>query len=160
MDIDLGQIITQIIAFLLMLWVLKKFAWAPLLDIMDKRTNGIKDEFAKIEQEKEALKQRESTCEAQLLAMEEKGREIIEDAVKHGRKVAQDIQQDTQVKAKDIIKKAQEETQRELAKAKERLKLDLVQLGITIFEKLAKTKLTEKENDTLIEKLLDEVNVK
>jgi F-type H+-transporting ATPase subunit b len=160
MDIDFGQIITQIIAFLLMLWVLKKFAWGPLMEIMDNRSNGIKDEFAKIEQEKEALKQRENACDAQLLAMEEKGREIIEEAVKQGRQVAQEIQQDTQLKAKDIIKRAQEETKRELAKTKERLKIDLVHLGISIFEKLAKTKLSEKDNEILTEKLIDEANVK
>ena len=160
MDIDFGQIITQIIAFLLMLWVLKKFAWGPLMDIMDSRSNGIKEEFAKIERENEALKQREHACELQLLAMEEKGREIIEEAVKQGRQVAHEIQQDTQLKAKDIIKRAQEETKRELAKTKERLKIDLVHLGISIFEKLAKTKLSEKDNEALTEKLIDEANVK
>ena len=37
MKLQIGQIITQIIAFLIMLWVLRRYAWGPLLGVMDKR---------------------------------------------------------------------------------------------------------------------------
>jgi F-type H+-transporting ATPase subunit b len=160
MEFAIGQILTQIIAFLLMLWVLKKFAWKPLLSIMDERQQKIRGEFDKIEQDKIELKKLTDDYEKQIQEIKEKGREIIEDAVKQGRIVAQEIQLDTQHKAREILRKAQEETQRELKKAKMQLKEDLVHISVLVFEKLAKIKLDEKESDKLIEKLIEEVQFK
>ncbi len=52
MNIEISQVITQIIGFLITVWLLKRFAWKPLLSMMDERRQKIKDEFQRIEDEK------------------------------------------------------------------------------------------------------------
>lgn len=53
LDLDLGQIIVQIIGFLAMLWILKRYGWKPLLDLLDARRQKIQSEFDSIEEKKE-----------------------------------------------------------------------------------------------------------
>lgn len=55
MDIEIGQIVAQIFAFLIMLAILKRFAWKPLLKLMDERRERIINEFAAIEKQKQEV---------------------------------------------------------------------------------------------------------
>ena len=60
MNFHIAQILTQIIGFLVALWILKRYAWKPLLGILDERRAKISGELDTIEQEKgrvEELKQ-------------------------------------------------------------------------------------------------------
>ena len=53
MDLQWQLLVTHIVGFLITLWILKKFAWRPLLGIMEERRNRIKEEFDKSDKEKE-----------------------------------------------------------------------------------------------------------
>ena len=52
MSLDWQQLVTHAIGFLITLWLLKKLAWGPLLDLMEERRNRIAGEFQTIEDEK------------------------------------------------------------------------------------------------------------
>lgn len=160
MTFSLEHIITQIIAFVLMLYVLKRFAWKPLLKILDERTEKIKDSFIEIEERKMEVEELAELYENKILNIKEEGRVIIQDAVKQSRQIAEDIQLDAQNNAKEIVKKAHEEVQRELVKARIELKNDIVNTSSAIFEKLAHQKLNPEENEKLINRFMDEVDLK
>ena len=49
MDFSLQLFITHSIGFLITVWILKKYAWGPILSMLDERRNKIKGEFEKIE---------------------------------------------------------------------------------------------------------------
>ena len=46
------QVVTHILGFLIFVWILKKYAWGPLLGLMEERRNKIAGEFKQIEKEK------------------------------------------------------------------------------------------------------------
>lgn len=160
MSFSIEHIITQIIAFILMLYILKRFAWKPLLDILDKRAEKIANEFASIEEQKEAANELVLKYEEQLGNIEEEARIIIQDAVKQGRQISDEIQANAQNQAKETVKKAHEEVQREVAKAKLELKGDVVNMTVSLFEKMMLTKLSPEENEKLSAKLIEEVDLK
>ncbi|MFA6915839.1 MAG: F0F1 ATP synthase subunit B [Parachlamydiales bacterium] len=160
MSFSIEHIITQIIAFILMLYVLKRFAWKPLLKILDDRTEKIRKSFVLIEEQKLEVNELAQLYENKILNIKEEGRVIIQEAVKQGREIADDIQHDAQNNAKEILKKAHEEVQRELVKARIELKNEIINTSTAIFEKLAHTKLNQAENEKLVSKLMDEVELK
>ena len=49
LKIEIPQLITHIIGFLIALWILKRYAWKPLLALLDERRERIKNGFAEIE---------------------------------------------------------------------------------------------------------------
>ena len=49
MHIDWPQVVTNIIGFLLVVWVLKRFAWGPILELLDARREKIRGDFAEAE---------------------------------------------------------------------------------------------------------------
>lgn len=53
MEVEVGQVVSQIIAFLILLAVLKRFAWGPLLQLLEEREERIRSEFDTIAKHKE-----------------------------------------------------------------------------------------------------------
>ena len=48
LDLDLQQIISQALSFIILLWILRRFAWKPLLNALDARRMHIEDELKKV----------------------------------------------------------------------------------------------------------------
>ena len=55
MNLEWQQILTHLLGFAIAVWLLKRYAWGPLLSIMEERRNKIVDEFKHIEDEKESV---------------------------------------------------------------------------------------------------------
>ena len=73
MGLELGQIITHIIGFVIAVIVLKKFAWKPILSMLEERRNKIKSEFDSIKEEHKTVLKRIHTRWADLIPEDEHG---------------------------------------------------------------------------------------
>lgn len=157
MSFEFKQIITQILAFLIMLWILKRYAWKPLMAILDQRTRKIQHSFDEIDEKNRQADARLAEYEHKIAKVKEEGQLIIQTSVKEARRVAQEIQTDSQKKAHEILNKAQEEADRELDKARIKLKKNIVDLTFHAFEKLIKMRLTQEDKERFSLALIDEV---
>jgi F-type H+-transporting ATPase subunit b len=146
MNLEIGQVVTQIIGFLIALFILKRFAWKPLLGILEERRTKIKSEFDKIEDEREKVKGLTSEYEAKLKDIEGLARQKILEAAKEGQQMANQVKENARKEALDIMGRSKEEIQRELEKAKVQLKNDLVNLSLQAAEKIIQERL-DKEKD-------------
>jgi F-type H+-transporting ATPase subunit b len=156
MSFEIKQIVTQIIAFLIMLWILKRYAWKPLLDIMHERTHKIQTIFDEAHKKNAEADQRLAEYDQKIQKVEDEGKLIIQNSIKQAQKAAQDLNSEAQAKARETIKKAQEEIAREHVKARKTLENEVVDLTCQAFEKLTKIKLTKEERDKLNVQLIDE----
>jgi len=150
MNLEFGQVITQIIGFLLALFILKRFAWKPLLNILEERRSKIKLEFGKIEEEKNTVKRLTSEYEAKLKDIESLARQKILEAAKEGQQMSNQIKENARKDALEIMSRSKEEIQRELVKAKVQLKNELVDLSLRAAEKIIQEKLDEEKDRKLI----------
>jgi F-type H+-transporting ATPase subunit b len=146
MNLEIGQVITQIIGFLIALFILKRFAWKPLLGILEERRTKIKTEFEKIEDEKEKVKGLTAEYEGKLKDIEGLARQKILEAAKEGQQMANQVKENARKEALEILGRSKEEIQRELEKAKVQLKNDLVNLSLQAAEKIIQERL-DKERD-------------
>ena len=109
------MIVTHIIGFLIVFWILKKFAWRPLLNVMDQRRDKIASELKRIEDLNREAEERREEYEKRIETIETEARERINAAVSEGRKVASEIQTNARRDAETIREKAHATVEIEVA---------------------------------------------
>jgi F-type H+-transporting ATPase subunit b len=157
MNLEWQQLLTHAVGFLITLWILKKFAWKPLLALMEDRRNRIIDEFKKIEDEKMKVAQQQAQYEARLREIDNERRAKLVEAVEEGKKIAADIKAHAQDEVKELHAKAKGELEREVAKAKVELRDQMVTITMTAAQKLIKEELNDAKHRDLINRYIAEV---
>jgi F-type H+-transporting ATPase subunit b len=157
MDIQLQQIITHAVGFLITLWILKKFAWGPLLAMMDERRNKIIGEFQKIEDQKAEVDKLAASYEGKLKDIDNERRAKLVEAVNEGKKVAEEIKTVAQADARKITEKAKAELKMDVDKAKVELKEEMIRITMTAAEKIIQERLDSEKHRELIGRFIDNV---
>lgn len=160
MRVEIGQIFTQIISFLIMLWVLKRYAWKPLLGVLEERKNKIITEFDTIEKQKKENDQLTEEYRKKLEGIDAYARAKTLEAIEVGKQKAYEIQNEAHQEAKVIIAKVQIDLQKEVFKAKEQLKNEMVKMTVSATEKMIQKNLSEEEKKTLLTDFIEEMGSK
>lgn len=158
MNIVWQQLVTHALGFLLVVWLLKKYAWGPLMAMIDERREKIVSDFREIELQKQDVAQQKGAYEDKLKAIEQERREKLIEGVNEGQKIAAELKSKAHSEAKEIIVRAKAETQRELAKAKVQLKNDMVDLTLAATEKILRERLTAEKDRELVSGYIEELS--
>lgn len=159
MNLQIGQIVSQIIAFLIMIWVLKRFAWKPLLKVMEDRKQKIHDEFSAIEKEKEQVQNLKNTYVQKLREIDVVAKAKMQEEIEKARIISKEIEEDAHQQAKLMIKKAKENIESEMADAKLHLKHEIVNLTLAATEKILESGLDRDKYKKLIASRLEEMQL-
>jgi F-type H+-transporting ATPase subunit b len=157
MNLEWQQLVTHALGFLITLWILKKFAWKPLLALMEDRRNRIIDDFKKIDDENAKVAEQKAQYEAKLREIDNERRAKLVEAVDEGKKIAADIRAHAQDEVKELHIKAKAELEREVAKAKVELRDQMVTITMTAAQKLIKEELNDAKHRDLINRYIAEV---
>ena len=157
MLIEYSQVLTHVVGFLIALFVLKKFAWKPILQMLDDRRQKIADEFADIEAQKTKTGALLKEYEDRLQKIEDEARARMTASVAEGQKIAAQVKADAQVEARGILTRAQADLERDVEKARAELKESMVAMTLGATEKLLRERLDKSANRKLIEQFLNEV---
>ncbi len=155
MEVQWQQLLTHALGFLIVLWILKKFAWGPLLSIMEERRSKIVGEFQQIEDDKVSVAELTAQYEGKLKDIDAERRAKIVEAVDEGKKISEEIKAAAREDAQQIGAKAKDELEREVAKAKVQLKNDMIAMTIAAAEKLIDEKLDDDRHRRLIGDFID-----
>ncbi len=149
-----SEIVAQVLSFLLLLFVLRVFAWKKILSVLDQRKERIAAEFKKIEYTKAEVARIRAEYEAKLGGITAAAKLRIQEAVIDGRKIVEDSRKKAYEQAQEIITNAQASVKYELSKAKQELKREIVDLAMNAAENIIQEKLTEEEDRKLVEDFL------
>jgi F-type H+-transporting ATPase subunit b len=155
--IDVRQVLTQIFGFLLMVWVLRRYAWGPLMTLLDERRDKIAAEFAEAERLKTEAAEARARFEQEMRSIEAHARQKLNEAVTEGQKVAAEIKTQAQHEAQARLQRAEDEIDREREKAKETLKEQVIHMSMRTAEKILRQKLDDPAQRKLIGEFVDEV---
>ncbi|HEX2897721.1 MAG TPA: F0F1 ATP synthase subunit B [candidate division Zixibacteria bacterium] len=148
-------LISHAIGFLITLWILKRYAWRPLLNLVEERRQKIVSEFESIDKEKQKAAELNAHYQSLLREIESQRRTEIVKAVNEGKKIAEELKASARDEAEDVRKKTISELEREVAKAKVQLKDDMVKLTVAATSKLLHEKLDDKSHHKLISEYID-----
>jgi F-type H+-transporting ATPase subunit b len=157
MSIEWSQVLTHLVGFLVALFILKAYAWKPILKVLDDRREKIAAEFADIEEQKQKTDQLFAEYEDRLRKIEDEARRRIQEAVSEGQQMAGEIKLHAQEEARRITARAQADIERELDKARVLLKQEMVGLTLGATERLLREKLDPAAHRQMVERFLGEV---
>ncbi|MBA3237225.1 MAG: F0F1 ATP synthase subunit B [Parachlamydiaceae bacterium] len=153
MNIEIGQVFTQIISFLLMLWILSRYAWKPIMGTLDERKNKIEADFKSIEDEKKKIAEMRQEYQLKIEGFERSAQDKLQQVVEEAKMQSQKIHEEAHQNARALLVKAQVDIKKEIMQAHVQLKKDLVGLVLTSTEKVL-----EKNHDQETgKKLLEEI---
>ena len=154
--IDVRELVTQILGFLLVLWVLRKFAWPKVLGFIEERRQGIVQDLEHAERERHEASELKTNLDRELKSIEARARSRIQEAVSEGQQIATEIKASAQHDALQRMERAREEIERERMKASEALKNDVVNLAIGTAEKILRQRLDEPTQKRLVQEFIAE----
>jgi F-type H+-transporting ATPase subunit b len=160
MDIQWKLVLTQLIAFLIVLWILRKYAWGKLLGIIEARREHIASEFAEIDRGKENVEELRLKFEKELERIDTTARARIQDAVSEANEMAAEIKDGARKEAVALRVKTNDDIELELDKANVALRDRMVNAVVVATEKLIRERLDSDKHRKLIADFLDEVDVK
>ena len=150
MSLSIQEILTQAAAFILLVWVLKRLAWKPLLKLLDERRQKIETSFEEIERTKKELDELKRDYERAHARIEEEARQKLQLAIDEGKRIARDLQEGARREARAILEKAKEDISLEVAKAKVTLRNEIVDLTLRATERLIQEKLDETKDKEIV----------
>jgi F-type H+-transporting ATPase subunit b len=157
MEVIWSEIVTQIIGFLLAVWLLNKFAWKPILGLLDERRRKIEDSLRSIEEQRREVEALKTQYEQELRNIEAKARERIQQAIHEANEAAARIREQTQEERRQRLQRAEEEVARLVDSMKEELRQRTVQLAILAAEKVIRERLDDESHRRLIRRFIEEV---
>lgn len=137
--------------------LVKKFAWGPVMDMMQKREDYVANEIDAAEKSRQEAEKASKEAVEQLKQTKQEAQKIIEDAKTAGVKQEADIVASAKKEADRIKKAAQEEIQNEKEKALQALQDQVASLSVLIASKVIEKEISAQDQDKLIEEYIKEV---
>ena len=160
-EFSIGLFFWQTIIFILLIFLLKKFAWKPILDAVNEREEGIKNALLSAEKAKEEMASLQSDNEETLKKARSERDSLLKEAREIKQQLIDEAKNEAKSEAKKIISQAQETIQNEKNAAIVDLKNQVAGLSIDIAEKVLKEKLSDdKTQMKLVKDLVKEVTLK
>jgi len=155
-----GLFFWQLLLFVGLIFLLKKFAWKPILDAVNEREDNIKNALLAAEEAKKEMQNLQASNE-KILA---EARAERENLVKEGRDMKKQIIEDAREKAQEqtdkMIEAAKDAITKEKAAVLFDMKNQIASLALEISEKVLKNELNNKEaQDKLVDSLLAETKL-
>lgn len=157
---DPGLFIWTIVTFLVLVALLAKFAWGPLLRALEGRQAMIAkslDDAQRAKQELERLQQ-ESTQIVTSARVEAEA--IVSRSRSDAEQVREELKQKARAEAAAIVKNAERQIQLETARALQQIRNEAVDLSVTIASKILQRNVSKEDNEGLIEETLKQVEAR
>jgi F-type H+-transporting ATPase subunit b len=155
---DPGLFIWTILTFLVLLFLLQRFAWKPLLQALESRQETIRKSLDDAERAKADLQQVQEESN-RIVA---KARVDADEIIAASRADATKLQEELRAKARDeadgIIKNAERQIQQQTDRSLAQIREEAVELSIGIASKLIQRNIVKEDNDALIENALKQIH--
>lgn len=157
LSIDATLLWATIVVFALFAWVLGKFAWGPLLKIVDEREKTIRDQVDSAQQAAADAKDLLVQHQEMLKGAGREREEILQKAVKEAEQVRTDLVTKARADADQVVSKAREQMQREKDLAIAELRAQVADIAVEAASRIVKSSLTDEAQRKLVDDYIKEL---
>lgn len=157
---ELGLVFWTLITFLILLFILRKFAWKPILGAVSEREEGIKDALASAEKARQEMENLTADNERILKEARAERESMLKDARDMKNKIIADAKEEAETQASKMIEQAQAAIESEKKSAMAELKNHVASLSLEIAEKVVREELSDKNKQLkLVDSLLGDATL-
>ncbi len=157
-DVNPGLIFWTVITFVVLLVILKKIAWKPILAALDQREAAIKESLEKAEKAREEAQKVLDKNQANIAKAEEESKKIIDQSRAYAEKLKDQMVRDSKEQAKKIVDDATAEIERKKEAAFNELKNQVAEIAINAAEKILKERLDKDSNKKIVDKYISDIS--
>ncbi|WP_269798371.1 F0F1 ATP synthase subunit B [Streptococcus sp. SM5] len=161
MDLTISTIIGDFIliagSFLLLIFLVKKYAWGNITSVLDERAEKISSDIDGAEEARKKAEELASKREAELAGSRTEAKTIIENAKGTAEKSRADILAEAKLEAGRLKEKANQEIAQNKAEALQSVKGDVADLTISLAEKILSKNLDSQSHKELIDQYIDQL---
>lgn len=155
--VDPILLVAQIVNFLIILFILKKFLYKPILELLNKRKITIKEglkqaEEARLKLEKIIIEEKQILKNAQLQA-----RKIIEDARQESVDTAREIHEGSKKQTEKMLNDARAQMAREFQQTEKRLAVNVSKIAVSFLQKSLEKFFSGKEQEKVMVEALKQI---
>jgi len=159
-DFSFGLFFWQLIIFVGLVLLLKKFAWKPILDAVNEREEGIRNALLSAENARNEMQNLQADNQRILQEARMERDSLLKEAREMKEKMIAEAKNDAQAEGQKMIAQAKAAIQGEKNAAMAELKAQVSSLSLDIAEKLLKEELSNKEAQVkLVEKMLGDAKL-
>lgn len=154
---DPGLYIWTIATFLILLWLLAKFAWRPLLAALEQRQDTIRKSLDDAQQAKQELERLNAESRKILNEARVQAEQILSLTRTDASRLRDELKQKAQSEAAGVIKNAERQIEMETARAIQQIRNEAVDISIAIASKVLERNVTREDNERLIEETFKQI---
>ena len=156
-DINTGLSVWTLIVFGILVFVLGKYAWGPILSAVEAREQGIQSALDEAANRNEEAAKLLAEHKEQLADARRQASELIAEGKTAGEGVRRDIEEKARAEAQAIVERARSEIERERDQAIQALRKESVDLALAAASRLMQEKLDQDRDRQLVERYLSEL---
>ncbi|MDO8682127.1 MAG: F0F1 ATP synthase subunit B [Armatimonadota bacterium] len=160
LGIDPKLIVVNIVSFVILLAILKKFLYGPVTQLIASRAEDIRSAYSAAEDEKAKMEELRADYERRLADIESEARQRIQESVKEAQGIREQLLTEARANADKIMTRAEEELIREREKAVVELRREVVDLTINAASKLVEKSLDDPGHRRLVDEFIESVGAK
>ncbi len=157
MSPDVMLILLTWVTFFLLLAVLHKFAWKPILSALDAREESIRKSLENAGFIAEKMARIEETCDQILSDAQGRAKQIVDQSRKTASQAAKIIEDKAREEADISLENTLREIRKETQKAQTRLREESARLAVDLASKLIEENLDDEKNQKLVTKFINEI---
>ena len=157
MELDPMLIIGTLINFFVLLFLLKKFLYKPVCNMLDARSNEVANNLTQAEEAKVEAQKLKDDYAAQIKNAKNEAQDIINRAAQIGEQTKTEIVTEAREEAQKLTEKAQEEINREKSEALNELRTVVANLAVLAAEKIVGKSIEVKDHEAMVNNFVKEV---
>jgi len=154
---DPGLYIWTIVTFLVLLALLARFAWRPLLDALEQRQAAIRKSLDDARQAKQDLERVQAESQRILAEARTQAGEIVSRTRSDAAAFAEEMKQKARTDADALVKHAERQIEMQTSRALETIRHEAVDLSVAIASKILRRDISKEDNERLIQDTLREM---
>jgi len=158
--VDWRLLLAQIVNFLIIFYVLKRYAYKPILTLLKKREQTIKESLEQADEARRLLEQSEQKEKEILRKAQTEAKKLLADAQKERDVALQDAKDATQKQVEKMMKEAREQITFESKEAEKRLTAHINELSIRFLQKATTDLFSEQDQEQVMKKALRKIREK
>jgi len=153
-QVDPGLFIWTIVTFLVLLTLLAKFAWGPLLQTLEARQETIKKALADAEKARLELERLNQQSEQIIRQARVDAESIVVASRADAERLRNELREKARSEADGILKNAERQIQLETARALQQIRQEAADISVDIASKLLRRNISKQDNENLIAEAL------
>ena len=154
---NVGNAVWTLVIFVLVVILLGKFAWGPVLGLLKQREEFIHKSLSDAKHDRDEAEARLKEYAAKLQSAQREAIGIVEEARRDAERLREELRERAKAEADTMIKNAERQVQLETSRALQQIRKEAVDLSVTIASKLLQRNISKDDNQKLIDEALSQM---